>query len=94
MKTLPGLQDVNSDLQLNSLQLQVEIDRKKASALGITAAQIENTLSYAYGSSQISMIYGPNDQFYVILELCRNISVTRMPCRCSTSVLVTVNRCL
>jgi len=69
MKTLPGLQDVNSDLQLNSLQLQVEIDRKKASALGITAAQIENTLSYAYGSSQISMIYGPNDQFYVILEL-------------------------
>jgi len=69
MKTLPGLQDVNSDLQLNSLQLQVEIDRKKASALGITAAQIENTLSNAYGSSQISLIFAPNDQFYVILEL-------------------------
>ncbi len=69
MKTLPGLQDVNSDLQLNSLQLQVEIDRKKASALGITAARIENTLALAYGSSQISLIYAPNDQFYVILEL-------------------------
>jgi len=69
MKSLSGLQDVNTDLQLNSLQLQVEIDRKKASALGITAAQIENTLALAYGSSQISLIYAPNDQFYVILEL-------------------------
>jgi len=69
MKSLSGLQDVNSDLQLNSLQLQVEIDRKKASTLGITAAQIENALALAYGSSQISLIYAPNDQFYVILEL-------------------------
>ena len=69
MQTLQELQDVNSDLQLDNPQLQVNIDRDKASALGITAAQIENTLSDAYGSRQVSMIYAPNDQFYVILEL-------------------------
>ncbi len=69
MQTLQELQDVNSDLQLDNPQLQVNIDRDKASALGITAAQIENTLSDAYGSRQVSMIYAPNDQYYVILEL-------------------------
>jgi len=69
MLTLPELQDVNSDLQLDNPQLQVEIDRDKASALGITAQQIENSLSNAYGAHQVSMIYAPSNQYYVILEL-------------------------
>jgi len=69
VKTLPGLQEVNSDLQLNNLQLQVEIDRAKASALGITTQQIENALALAYGSGKVSTIYGPNDEFQVILEM-------------------------
>ena len=34
---LPGLQDVTSDLQITSPKVRVEIDRDKASALGITA---------------------------------------------------------
>ncbi len=69
VKTLPGLQGVNSDVQLGNPQLQVNIDHTKASILGITAAQIEKTISAAYSSGQISTIYGPNDQFQVILEL-------------------------
>ena len=35
---LPGLQDVTSDLQIKNPQVNVEIDRDKASALGVTAA--------------------------------------------------------
>ncbi len=69
VKTLPGLQEVNSDLQLDNLQLQVDIDRAKASALGITAQQIQSTLALAYGSGKISTIYGPNDEFQVIMGL-------------------------
>ena len=69
VKTLPGLQEVNSDLQLDNLQLHVEIDRAKASTLGITAKQIEDALALAYGSGKVSTIYGPNDEFQVILEL-------------------------
>ncbi|MEH2192870.1 MAG: efflux RND transporter permease subunit [Nostoc sp.] len=69
VKTLPGLRDVDSDLQLSTPQIQVKVDHDKAATLGITAQQVEQTLSAAYGSSQVSTIYTPNDQFYVILEV-------------------------
>ncbi|MBH8577862.1 efflux RND transporter permease subunit [Nostocaceae cyanobacterium CENA369] len=69
VKTLPGLRDVDSDLQLSTPQVQVQVDHNKAATLGITAQQIEQTLSTAYGSSQVSTIYTPSDQFYVILEV-------------------------
>ena len=69
VKTLPGLRDVDSDLQLSTPQIEVKFDHNKAATLGITAQQVEQTLSAAYGSSQVSTIYTPNDQFYVILEV-------------------------
>jgi hydrophobic/amphiphilic exporter-1 (mainly G- bacteria), HAE1 family len=69
LRELPGLQDVNSDLQITSPQVLVDIDRKKARALGITASQIENTLFSAYGSRQVSTIYTSTNQYQVILEV-------------------------
>ncbi|MEH2182602.1 efflux RND transporter permease subunit [Nostoc sp.] len=69
VKTLPGLRDVDSDLQLSTPQIQVQVDHNKATILGISAQQVEQTLGAAYGSSQVSTIYTPNDQFYVILEV-------------------------
>jgi HAE1 family hydrophobic/amphiphilic exporter-1 len=69
MAALPGLQDVTSDLQITSPKVRVEIDRDKASALGITASQVENALYDAYGSRQVSTIYSPTNQYPVILEL-------------------------
>src|SRR5262249_4923946 len=44
MRRLPGFQDVNTDLQITSPQVTVDIDRDKASALGVSAEQIENAL--------------------------------------------------
>ncbi|MBI5440340.1 MAG: efflux RND transporter permease subunit [Deltaproteobacteria bacterium] len=69
LRELPGLQDVTSDLQLKSPQLHMEIDRERASALGITPEQIQNALYYAYGSRQVSTIYTPTNQYQVILQL-------------------------
>ena len=69
MRTLPGFQDVNTDLQITSPQITVDIDRDRASALGVSAEQIESALYSAYGSRQVSTIYTPTNQYWVILEL-------------------------
>jgi HAE1 family hydrophobic/amphiphilic exporter-1 len=69
MQQLPELQDVTSDLQIRSPQVNVEIDRDKASALRVTANQIEDALYSAYGAREISTIYTPINQYAVIIEL-------------------------
>jgi HAE1 family hydrophobic/amphiphilic exporter-1 len=69
VRQLPMLQDVNTDLQITSPQVVVDIDRSKASALGVTADQIETALGNAYGSTQVSTIYTPSNQYWVILEV-------------------------
>ena len=69
MRTLPGLIDVTSDLQIKNPQVNVEINRDKAATLGVTAQQVEDALYYAYGSRQISTIYAPNNEYDVIMEL-------------------------
>jgi HAE1 family hydrophobic/amphiphilic exporter-1 len=69
MRQLPGLQDVNTDLQITSPQIMVDINRDRASALAVTADQIESALGAAYGAKQVSTIYTPSNQFWVILEV-------------------------
>jgi HAE1 family hydrophobic/amphiphilic exporter-1 len=69
MRQLPGITDVTSDLQIASPQVTVDIDRERASALGVTADQVESALYSAYGSRQVSMIYTSNDDYQVIMEL-------------------------
>jgi HAE1 family hydrophobic/amphiphilic exporter-1 len=69
IRSLPGLDDVSSDLLANAPQVMVNIDRDKASALGVTANQIEDALADSYGRRQISTIYAPTNEYWVILEL-------------------------
>ncbi len=69
MKQIPIIQDVSSNLQIKTPQLNIEIDRAKAESIGVTAEQIENALWSAFGSKWISTIYAPNNQYEVILEL-------------------------
>jgi len=69
IRGLPGFLDVNSDLQVTSPQVLVEIDRDRASAMGVTAAQIEGALNNAYGAPQVSTIYTPTNQYWVMMEL-------------------------
>jgi hydrophobic/amphiphilic exporter-1 (mainly G- bacteria), HAE1 family len=69
MRAIPSLTDINSDLQISSPQVIVDIDRDRASALGLTADAIENALYNAYGSRQVSSIYTSTDDYQVILEL-------------------------
>jgi HAE1 family hydrophobic/amphiphilic exporter-1 len=69
MHDLPSIQDVNTDLQIKNPQVNVDIDRKQASALGVTIDQIQTALGDAYGSRQISTIFTPTNEYQVILEV-------------------------
>ena len=66
---VPGLVDVSSDLQIKNPEVRVEIARDRAAALGIDVNQIESALYNAYGARQVSTIYTPNDQYWVVMEL-------------------------
>jgi len=65
----PGFQDVTTDLQIASPQVNVEIDRDKAAALGVTPQQIENGLYDAYGERQASTIYADVAEYWVVFEV-------------------------
>jgi HAE1 family hydrophobic/amphiphilic exporter-1 len=69
MKEVPGLFDVNSDLQIASPTVKVDIDRDHASTMGVTADKIENALYDAFGQRQISDIYTPTNDYQVLMEL-------------------------
>ncbi len=69
LRSIPGLVDVTSDLQIAKPQVIVDIDRNKASALGVSAQSIESTLYDAYGQRQVSTIYAPTNQYWVVMEL-------------------------
>ena len=66
---VPGIEDLTSDLEISSPQVNVQIDRDKAAALGVTASQIENAFYDAYGPRWISTIYAPVNEYKVLLEL-------------------------
>ncbi|MGO8766766.1 MAG: efflux RND transporter permease subunit [Limisphaerales bacterium] len=65
----PGFQDVTSDMQIKSPQVNVEIDRDKAAALGVTAQQVENALYDAFGEMQASTIYTDIAEYWVVFEV-------------------------
>ena len=65
----PGFQDVSTDLQIAAPQINVEIDRDKAAALGVTPQQIENGLYDAYGERQSSTIYADVAEYWVVFEV-------------------------
>ncbi len=69
LRRLPNLQDVTTDLQIKNPQVSVRIDRDRATSLGVSVQQIEQALYDAYGSRQVSTIYTPNNQYWVIIEL-------------------------
>jgi HAE1 family hydrophobic/amphiphilic exporter-1 len=69
LRAVPELADVTSDLQNQNPQVNLVIDRDKASTLGVSAEQIENALFSAYGDRWISTIYAPNNQYKVIMVL-------------------------
>ncbi len=69
MAKLPQIQDVTDDMQMKSPRVDLVIDRDKAAALQLNAAQLSNTLYSGFGPRWSSTIYGTDNQYRVLLEL-------------------------
>ena len=63
------LRDVNSDQQMRGLASNIVVDRDTASRLGVSAANIDNTLDDAFGQRQVSNIYKGLNQYHVVMEV-------------------------
>jgi HAE1 family hydrophobic/amphiphilic exporter-1 len=69
MQDDPVFVGVNSDQDRAAPSLQVDIDRNKAGALGVTPDQLESAMGVAFGGQQVSQMYAATDQYQVIMEL-------------------------
>ena len=68
-RAFPGLSNVDSDLKLNKPQLLVEIDRDKASTLGVQVETIGRTLETLLGGRQVTRFKREGKQYDVIVQL-------------------------
>ena len=69
MRNIESIEDVNSDLRLNNPQIQINLNRDRIAALGLTVNQVETALFNAYGTRQVSQIYAASNQYQVILQV-------------------------
>ncbi len=69
MRHTPGFTDVSTDQQNHGLQALLTYDRPTAARLGITPSILDSTLYHAFGQSEVSTIYTPLNQYYVVMEV-------------------------
>ena len=68
-RSYPGLTNVDSDLKLNKPQLSVDINREKASSLGVQVEAIGRTLETLLGGRQVTRFKREGKQYDVIVKL-------------------------
>ncbi len=68
LRSIPLINDVNTDQQNEGLQSIVRYDRRTASRFGISPQLIDNTLYDAFGQRQVSTMYTALNQYHVVME--------------------------
>jgi len=66
---LPGFMDVTSDLEIDNPEVHIEVNRDRCAQLGVTMQQVEDAFDSAYAARQISTMYTPTNQYWVIIEV-------------------------
>ncbi len=70
MREFPGLVDINPNLNLNSPELQVKVDRQRAADLGVRMADVGSTVRLMYsGRDEISTFKEGSEQYSVTMQL-------------------------
>ncbi len=69
VKGVPGVTDVTSDMQMDNPEVHLQVDRDKCAEMGISMNQVEDALDSAYAQRQISTMYTPTNQYWVIIEV-------------------------
>jgi HAE1 family hydrophobic/amphiphilic exporter-1 len=92
----PQFLDVTSDVQLRGLQAELQIDRERANALGVSIDAVRSALFSAFGERQVSTIYLPTDSYSVILEVAPEAkqdenAFNNIYVRANTGVLVPIS---
>jgi hydrophobic/amphiphilic exporter-1 (mainly G- bacteria), HAE1 family len=75
VKTAPGFADVTSDLTLGARQLRLDVDRDALARFGLSMDTLRNTLYSAFGTRQIATVYTPSNDYQVIMETDRNLTL-------------------
>lgn len=60
---------VRSDLELTNPQVEVTVDRDRASEMGVSVSEISNTMRFLYGGPQISRVVRDAKQYDVIPDV-------------------------
>jgi multidrug efflux pump len=68
----PIFQGVDVDLKFNKPEVSIEIDRIKASQLGVSVADVSQTLQLALSNLQLGYFYRAGKQYTVIGQVARN----------------------
>jgi multidrug efflux pump len=66
---IPGLVNPDSDLQLNTPQLRIQVDRDKAADLGISGEVLGRTLETMLGGRQVTRFKREGKQYDVIVQV-------------------------
>jgi multidrug efflux pump len=69
IRDYPGLADVDSDLKLNSPQLDIEVDREKAASMGIEIDTLGRTLETMLGGRQVTRFKQQGEQYDVVVKI-------------------------
>jgi hydrophobic/amphiphilic exporter-1 (mainly G- bacteria), HAE1 family len=69
MKTIDGVVDVTSDMQIENPEVHLTVNRDKCSRFGVSVQQVEDALNSAYAARQISTMYTSTNQYWVIIEV-------------------------
>ncbi|OZI62540.1 multidrug efflux RND transporter permease subunit [Bordetella genomosp. 11] len=64
---LPELVDVDTDVEDKGQQVNLVIDREAATRLGVSMSDISAVLNNSFSQRQVSVMYGPLNQYHVIL---------------------------
>jgi multidrug efflux pump len=67
-ETLPGLQNLDTDLRLTKPELVVDIDRDRAAALGVSVKDMANTLQILLGGQEITEFKQNGKRYDVVVQ--------------------------
>ncbi len=65
----PGLVDIDSDLKLNSPQLDISVDREKAASMGVEIDTLGRTLETMLGGRQVTRFKQDGEQYDVVVKI-------------------------
>ncbi len=69
MKNTRVFSQVSTDMEIKQPQLNLEILRDRAYALNVSAQALENVLTLAFATTNLSPINDPQNQYYAIMEV-------------------------